>query len=119
MNLSHTIATHPSGVVKLVLTGKILTDNDFIAIHEAIDGQLKLKKNAFMVDLAGISYINSSGLNLLLRLFTKIRNKAGEIVYINPSESVNSLLNISKLNTVFKLCANEAEALNILNAAKA
>jgi anti-anti-sigma factor len=100
VNLIHSIATHPSGVVKIIFSGKILTEDDFTAIHELIDKQLKLKKTSFMINLEGINYINSSGLNLLLRIFTKIRNKSGELVYINPSESVNALLNISKLNTI-------------------
>lgn len=119
MNLTHSISTHPSGVIKLVFSGKILTDSDFTAIHELIDQQFKLNKSSFMIDLNGIKYINSSGLNLLLRLFTKIRNKSGQLVYINPSEAVNSLLKISKLNTIFSICDNEADALNSLNATKA
>lgn len=119
MSLTADIATHPSGVIKLVLKGKILSEQDFSSIHELIDQHLKLQHTDFMIDLEGITYINSSGLNMLLRIFTKVRNKAGELVYINPSEVVNSLLTLSKLNTIFKICSNEAEALNILNATKA
>jgi anti-sigma B factor antagonist len=69
--------------------------------------------------MSKISYINSSGLNLLVRLLTKVRNKGGELVLITLSESVEKLFFITKLNSIFTICADLSEAQNIFNAQEA
>lgn len=110
---------HPQGVVIISLKGKILTENCFDEISEKIDSKIDGGKKKFLLDLADVSHMNSSGLNILLRLFTKIRNKGGELIMINPSKVVNQLFIISKLNTVFKIGANKEEALKQLIAQEA
>ena len=69
--------------------------------------------------MSKVSYINSSGLNLLVRLLTKARNKGGELVLISLSESVEKLFFITKLNSIFTICADATEAQNIFNAQEA
>lgn len=110
---------HPQGVVIISLKGKILTENCFDEISEKIDSKIEGGKKKFLLDLADVSHMNSSGLNILLRLFTKIRTKGGELIMINPSKVVNQLFIISKLNTVFKIGANKEEALKQLIAQEA
>ena len=110
---------HPKGVVIISLKGKILTENCFDEISEKIDSKIEGGKKKFLLDLADVSHMNSSGLNILLRLFTKIRNKGGELIMIKPSKVVNQLFIISKLNTVFKIGANKEEALKQLIAQEA
>jgi anti-sigma B factor antagonist len=56
---------------------------------------------------------------LLVRLLTKVRNKGGELVLISISESVEKLFFITKLNSIFTICANVMEAQNIFNAQEA
>lgn len=110
---------HPKGVVMISLKGKILTENCFDDVSEKIDSKIEGGKRKFLLDLTGVSHMNSSGLNILLRLFTKVRNKGGELIIINPSKVVNQLFIISKLNTVFKIGANKEEALKQLIAQEA
>jgi len=40
------------------------------------------------VDIEQVRYMNSTGIDVLITLLTKFRNKGGEIVIINPSEQV-------------------------------
>lgn len=119
MSLTHKIVKHPSGVVVFSLEGKIIITNEFEPISSAIEELLSQTKRKFLIDLSKVAHINSSGLNLLLRMFTKIRNKGGELVLATPSASVEKLLSISKLNSIFTICADQEEALNILNAQEA
>lgn len=119
MSLTHKIAVHPKDVIILSLSGKIIAENDFKEVLELIEQKLNQSERKYIIDLADVSHINSSGLNFLLRIFTKIRNKGGEMVVINISKSVEKLLSISKLNSIFTICADQDEALNNLNAQEA
>lgn len=119
MNLSFNIEMHPKGVTLISLKGKIMSEEAFEKVLEAVDTKIQIGERKFIVNLKDISHINSSGLNVLLRLFTRIRNKGGEMIIIHPCKVVNQLFLISKLNTVFKIGADENDALKQLIAQEA
>ena len=119
MSLSFKTSKYKDNIILVELEGKIISDENFAAISDSIDSYLKQGKRRFNVHLNQVNTINSSGLNLLLRLFTKVRNKGGELVITAPSKSVAKLLDISKLNSIFTICADNDEAQNILNAQEA
>ena len=62
------------------------------------EGYLKL-----IVDLSGLKFISSSGIGVLITMLTKVRNKGGELVLVNPSEKLNQLLAMTKLLAIFKI----------------
>jgi anti-sigma B factor antagonist len=66
------------------------------------------------VDISQVRYMNSTGVDVLITLLTKFRNKGGEIVLINPSEQVRKLLIITKLNAIFHLAVSLEEAVETL-----
>jgi len=69
--------------------------------------------------LKELSYINSTGINVLINLLTKARNAGGELAICNINESIKKLLIISKLNTIFNSFESENEALEtLLNTSK-
>lgn len=63
-----------------------------------------------IVDISHVRYINSSGIGVLITLLTKARNKGGELCLIKPSDSVQKLLIITKLQAIFKVYNSVGEA---------
>ena len=85
------------------LTGDLIGEEngpEIVAEMESYNGQGNLK---VIVDISEVRYINSSGIGVLITLLTKARNKGGELCLINPSESVQKLLIITKLQAIFKV----------------
>jgi anti-sigma B factor antagonist len=66
--------------------------------------------NRFIIDLAGFNYMNSTGLNVMLMVLTKSRKAGGETVLCNVSSNISSLLSVTKLNSVFSVFNDLAEA---------
>jgi anti-sigma B factor antagonist len=66
-----------------------------------------------VIDISKLRYINSSGIGVLITILTKFRNKDGEVFLLNPSESVQKLLVITKLNAIFQIAKTEEEALTL------
>ncbi|MFM7079439.1 MAG: STAS domain-containing protein [Bacteroidota bacterium] len=64
----------------------------------------------YIVDLSGFSYMNSTGLNVLLMILTKARKAGGEAILCNVSSNISSLLSVTKLNSVFAIYGSLAEA---------
>jgi len=72
----------------------------------ARDGNKKL-----LLNLAEVSYIDSSGLGVLVSGFATLRNQGGTLSLLNVMARVKDLLLITKLYTVFEVFDNEATAL--------
>jgi len=45
----------------------------------------------------------------LITILTKFRNKGGEVYLMKPSENVQKLLVITKLNAIFQIIQTESE----------
>lgn len=119
MNEQFKISKHPSGVVIYSLSGQLLSHDDAHKMVQTTEEQLELNQRLFLIDLSALEHLNSSGLNSLLKSFTKVRNKGGEIILLKPSPSVEKLFKISKLNTVFNIIDDQEAAINELTANKA
>ena len=69
----------------------------------------------FAIDLSDVKYMNSSGIGVLISILTKARNRSGDMAVIKPSEHIQKLLLITKLNKIFKIANTENEALELLS----
>jgi anti-sigma B factor antagonist len=61
--------------------------------------------------MAGVSYMDSAGLGLLLSIYATIRNQGGDLKLLNVGERVQELLRITNLINVFELYEDENRAL--------
>ncbi len=93
------------------LTGDLIGENNSAAVIEVVTEAIQQKVKTCVVDISGLRYINSSGIGLLITILTKFRNKGGEVYLMKPSESVQKLLVITKLNAIFQIIQSEDEVL--------
>lgn len=116
MSSTFNMSKHPQGVVVFSLSGQLLSPEVAEELVDAADKALEAGSRKFLVDINNLEHVNSSGLNSLLRTFTKVRNKGGDLTILNPSASIEKLLKISKLDTVFHIAHDEDAAINELTA---
>ncbi len=81
-------------------------------ILRELQGRITTNTNHFVIDLAQLSFINSSGLNFLLMLYAKTRKSGGSIILANASKRIRHVLDITKLSTVFPIKTSVASAVN-------
>ena len=63
-----------------------------------------------LLNLAEISYIDSSGIGELVSGFTTVANQGGVVKLLSLTKRVQDLLQITKLYTVFEVFDDEAKA---------
>ena len=83
-------------------------------LNRLIEQQIEAGILTCGVNISEVEYINSAGIGTLLVLLTKFRNKGGEVILIGPSEHVEKLLIITKLNAIFTIVTTEQEAIETL-----
>jgi anti-sigma B factor antagonist len=98
------------------LKGNLIGENDGISLAEAFSEKLDDQTKSFVIDLSELQHINSSGLGVLITLLTKARRVGGDVTIANPSDYINNLLVITKLNTIFHIHDTRQEALDSLSA---
>jgi anti-sigma B factor antagonist len=91
------------------LSGDLIGEDNGAAIIGVVADALQEKVRTCIVDISGLRYINSSGIGTLITILTKFRNKSGEVYLMKPSESVQKLLVITKLNAIFHIIQSESE----------
>ncbi|HYK19529.1 MAG TPA: STAS domain-containing protein [Pyrinomonadaceae bacterium] len=99
-------------VTVLDMSGKITIGEGSVALRTAIRRLLEEGKKRILLNLAGVSYIDSSGIGELVSSFTAITNAGGQLKLLNLTQKLQDLLTITKLLTVFDVYDSEAEALN-------
>lgn len=102
-------------LVILDLEGDLIGEDSGFDLIGTINDAIEKGSNNGIVNIAGLRYINSSGIGVLITILTKLRNKGGELVLVSPSENVKKLLIITKLNAIFNIANSIDEAKDILN----
>jgi anti-sigma B factor antagonist len=85
------------------LHGSLIGETDGMPLAEAFNEQMENGFLHFILDITELKHINSSGLGVFITLLTKARKKDGDVVIVNPSENIRSLLLITKLNSIFHI----------------
>jgi len=98
--------------IKGDITGTAKDQEFSDALHKFIS---EGKKN-IIVDLKETGFVNSSGLGMLISGYTTVKNGGGDLKLANLTEKIESLLVITKLNTVFANYDTVEEAINSFNA---
>src|SRR2546422_5753908 len=98
-------------VVILDLSGRITMGEGTLILRDRIQKLLAAGDQKFLLNLADVDYIDSSGLGELVTAFTTVRNHDGQLKLLNLTRRVHDLLQITKLLTVFEAFNSETEAL--------
>lgn len=101
-------------VVILDLSGRITIGEGTLILRDQIQKLLNAGDRKFLLNLADVNYIDSSGLGELVTSFTTVRNQSGHLKLLNLTRRVHDLLQITKLLTVFEAFDSEAEALKTM-----
>ena len=99
-------------VTVLDMNGKITIGEGSVALRTAIRRLLEERKKKILLNLAGVGYIDSSGIGELVSSYTAIEKEAGQLKLLNLTQKIKDLLTITKLLTVFDVYDDESEALN-------
>jgi anti-sigma B factor antagonist len=104
------------GITIFKLDGEIIDKSQTTGLMEQIDKLIASGKKHIVLELGGLRYMNSSGLNVLVGILTKARNAGGEVLVCNISAKVKELLVVTKLDTIFHILPSVEEAVKRLKA---
>jgi anti-sigma B factor antagonist len=98
--------------------GRITLGENATALRDVVHGLAARGRRKILLNLAEVSYIDSSGIGELVSAYTTIANQGGAVKLLNLTKRVRDLLQITKLYTIFEVFDDKQEALKSFAAAK-
>ena len=98
-------------VTILDMTGEVRIGEGSIALREAIRKLSDEGKTKLLLNLGGVSYVDSSGIGELIANYTTVSRQGGQLKLLNLTDRIQNLLVITKLLTVFDVYEDEPTAL--------
>src|SRR6266850_7506323 len=97
------------GILVVNCDGRIVFGEESAELRDTVK-KLVAQNNQIVLNLAGISYIDSGGLGTLVALYTTAQNAGGAVKLANLTQRVDDLLQVTKLLTVFEVYDSEEKA---------
>ena len=99
------------GVEVIKLDGKITIGSGDQQLREIITNALSQGKSKLLLDMSGVTTIDSSGIGELVGSYTTVTNRGGKLKLLHLPAKLNELLHVTQLITVFEVYDDEAEAI--------
>jgi anti-sigma B factor antagonist len=99
-------------VVVLDMTGRLVAGVSQGQLKDKINSLMLQGRLQILLNLAEVSYIDSTGLGQLVSSYSTVTRHKGQIKLLNLTARVQDLLAICRLSTVFETFDSEAEALS-------
>jgi anti-sigma B factor antagonist len=97
-------------VTVIDMDGRITLGEGSALLRDLVREKLVGGHKKIIMNLAGINYIDSTGLGELVSGYRMIKSEGGELKLLNLNQKVSDLLQITKLYTVFDIHNQEAQA---------
>lgn len=106
------VSVRKNGEVTILdLKGRITLGSGDIALREAVRGALDEGAKKILINMEGVTTIDSSGVGELVSSYSTTTNRGAKLKLTNLPAKVNDILFITQLITVFDVYDNEDEAI--------
>ncbi len=99
-------------VTVLDMDGNIRIGGSNIALKKAIQNLVAEGRNQIVLNLARVTYIDSSGLGELISSHVTSNHKGGQIKLLNLTQRFHELMTITKLIKIFDVYDDESQAVD-------
>lgn len=79
-------------------------------VKDLIQPLIQSQTPRILIDLSGVSYIDSSGLAVFIEALQRVMGYGGKLVLFGLQESVRNIFEIARLDQVFQIFPDEAAA---------
>jgi anti-sigma B factor antagonist len=115
MELSLT-TRHVDGVVVFDVSGRLCAGGAITLLRDAIKESVESGTTRVVINLADVTFIDSSGLGELITTHTSLNNRGGTVNLLKPSTRIKELLRMTRLTAVLTAFDDEALAVQALKA---
>lgn len=99
-------------VLLITLFGKVIGGPELMKVKDVFLKAVDQGKKKVLLDLGKVSWMDSSGLGVIVSGHTTLSRAGGALSILNATKKIHELFIITKLITIFETYTDEQEALN-------
>lgn len=103
-------------IAVLILTGQMLLDDGDLAFHRCVSDLTTRGSVRLIVDLGGVTYIDSSGVGMMAAKLKHVRERGGDMRLLHLNARSQRLFGMMKLMIAFEAFDDEAAAIRSFTA---
>lgn len=100
------------GIILLDLKGRLVVGEATNRLRSKVQELIDAKQVNLVLNMAGVDFIDSSGLGSMVICFTNVQKAGGKIKLLSLTRRNIELLVLTKLTTVFETFDDEQDAVN-------
>jgi anti-sigma B factor antagonist len=108
------IEKYEDHVLVLKLTGELMGGSDADKFRKIIDKAIENEQVFVIADMSDVTWMNSSGLGMLISALTSLRSSGGDLFIAHLSERLRRPIQITKLDSVIKEFATVQDAVKAI-----
>ncbi|MBF8437335.1 STAS domain-containing protein [Halanaerobiaceae bacterium Z-7014] len=97
----------------LKVDGEVIFENSNRVKEKAKEIIKEIEAKKLIVDLSSTSYLDSSGIGVILSLFKFMRDNDGKLLIANPNEKVKRVFEVTKLNQILDIYNDINKAIEV------
>ena len=98
------------GATVIAIEGNLMGGPDASTLNDKLVELIDAKKKHVVVDLSGVDIINSSGLGMLIKGASTMKNAGGALRIAKASDKILELIKITRLTGILQTFKTVAEA---------
>lgn len=103
--------TKSESIVCLNLQGTLEIGSDVQRLTDMVKTHLEAGENQILLDLGGVRYIDSTGISVLIQIYSAARDTGGAMKLIRLTQRVHDVLQITRLSSVFEIYNDPEKAI--------
>jgi anti-sigma B factor antagonist len=97
-------------VTVIDVSGRITLGEGTSMLRDELRNLISTNRRKILLNLAEISYIDSSAIGQMVAGFTTVANQGGQLKLVNPTKRMSDLLQVTKVSTIFEIFDDEKKA---------
>ncbi|MFW5873581.1 MAG: STAS domain-containing protein [Bacillota bacterium] len=97
----------------LQIDGEVIFENSNQVKEEAKEIIKEKEINHLIIDLSSTTYLDSSGIGVILSLFKFMRDSNGKLIIANPNDKVKRVFEVTKLNQILDIYNDINKAIEV------
>lgn len=101
-----------NSITVMDISGQITLGEGVTQLRELIRERLEKGNKHLLLNLADVTYVDTTGMGDLVRGFTTVSNQGGHLKLLNLSAKVKELMQVTRLYAVFEIYDDEGKAIS-------
>jgi anti-sigma B factor antagonist len=104
-------------VIVVDVVGRLTLTDSRTQLRDLVHVFISNGHKKFLINLEGVDFVDSNGLGELTRCFCSVRQAGGDMKLVHVNARVQALFNVTRINNLFEIHAEERAAIEAFRAA--